>query len=189
MKVNNNFKKVAIKAAKKAGDFLIKNFDSYHKFSLKKDKSIFSKIDLEAEKKIMSLIKKNFPSHNIFAEESGGKIEKEHTWVIDALDGTTNYVSSVPVFSVSIALFCKKEPVLAAIYNPSTKKLFFSEKGKGFFVNNKKINKKAFSDNVLVLNKGKGEKNLIKMAEILRRSAGSFRTFRVLGCGCRNFNG
>ena len=180
MKVNPNFKKIAIRAAKEAGSVLMKNFKEIDSFSLKKDNSIVSNIDYSAEKMIVNLVKRNFPSHDIFSEEVGGKFSEGYSWIIDALDGTTNYISRVPVFSVSIALFCNKEPILAAIYNPVLKDLYFSEKEQGFFINGKKP-RKRLRDSILVLSKGKGKNNIIKMAEILKRSVGSFRTFRVYG--------
>jgi len=183
MKVNNDFKKTAIRAAREAGSVLMKNLGNMNSFSLKRDKSIVSKIDYSTEKRIIDLLKSKFPSHDIFSEESGGDMGKGYAWIVDALDGTTNYIARVPVFAVSVALFYNKEPVLGVIYNSVLKELYLSEKGGGFWVNGKKPKKRLFSsDSVLVLGKGKGKKNIEKMAKILKNSIYDFRAFRIFAC-------
>lgn len=181
MKVNPVFKKIIIRATKEAGSILMERFDRINSFSLKKDNTLVSVVDNLAEERIISLINKNFPSHNIFGEEKSGKISGGYFWVVDALDGTTNYLSRIPVFSVSIALFYNKEPVLAAIYSPILKDLYFSEKGEGFFVNGKKVKNKKAPDSILALAKGKGRSNFLKLTETFKKSAEKFRTVRFFG--------
>jgi len=102
--------------------------------------NILTDTDLKAEKKILSIIKKKFPTHDFLTEEGlGNKTTSDHLWVIDPLDGTTNFFFSFPHFSVSIAHLFKGEVDLGVVYDPLRKELFHAEKGKGAFLNNKRI--------------------------------------------------
>jgi len=183
MKINPNFKKIAIKSAEEAGKILEKHFKKAVKFSYKKDWSVVSDVDLKAEKTIIKLIEKNFPSHNILAEEKGGKLKNGYSWIIDPLDGTTNYLSSFSFFSVAIALFYNKELILGTVFNPMTKELYFAEKGKGAYLNGKriKVGKKQIPS-IVVLGKGRAKKDFIKLHKILGRIIGKYRAFRLWGC-------
>jgi myo-inositol-1(or 4)-monophosphatase len=184
MKINPNFKKVALQAVKEAGKVLEKNFRKFFKISLKKDSSLITKIDLEAEKVIIKLIKKNFPSHDILSEETGGEIGREYTWVIDPLDGTTNYVAGFPFFSTSIALLYRKNPILGVVFNPAEKELYFAEKGGGSFLNGRRIKagkQQALSKALILMNKGRTKENFIKFHKILREIGKLCRTFRFWG--------
>ncbi|MFA5357872.1 MAG: inositol monophosphatase family protein [archaeon] len=142
-KINSKMGKevdVAILAALTAGDFLEKNIGKIKQVDFKEVKDIVTNIDTETEKKIISTIKKNFPEHGIFAEESGkGKAESEYVWIIDPLDGTVNYSRGIPIYGVSIALSKGGEIIAGVIYLPSRKELFYAAKGKGAFMNGKKI--------------------------------------------------
>lgn len=130
---------VAIKAAKEAGKILITRFEGSNPTSIKKDKSLVTESDKLAEKKIISIIKKHFPEHSIKAEESGFSDKKsEYLWVIDPLDGTTNYARKVPFFSVSIALIEKEQLKVGVVYNPINNQLFSAMKNEGSELNNRR---------------------------------------------------
>lgn len=131
----------AIEVAKEAGRFLKINIGKVRNIQTKKEEiNLVTEIDKESEKKIVELIKSKFPHHQILAEESGEmKSESDYKWIIDPLDGTTNYTHSFPIFCVSIALEYKGEVILGVIYDPNLDELFWAEKGKGAFLNNKKI--------------------------------------------------
>lgn len=109
-----------------------------------------TKADLESEKAILKVLEKAFPTYNIISEEAG-EIDKksEYTFVIDPLDGTNNFVLGIPYFSVGIGLMKGNEVIFGVIYNPILKNIYFAEKGKGSFLNNKKIsvNKEADIEN------------------------------------------
>lgn len=139
MKSNPEFKKVALIAIQKAGKILKKNFGKKISIAYKKDLTPLTSIDLAANQTIIGLIKKNFPSHNIISEESRGTFGKEFTWIIDPIDGTTNYTLGVPLFAVSLTLIKGREPILSIIFNPITKELYFAEKGKGAYLNSQRI--------------------------------------------------
>lgn len=184
MKINPDFKKVAVQAVEEAGKILEKNFRGPLKTSLKKDSSLVTGVDLAAEKVIIKLIKKNFPSHDILSEEAGGVIGGKYTWVIDPLDGTTNYTKNFPFFASSIALLDGKNPILGIILNPITQELYFAEKGGGSFLNGKKIKisrSAILSRSVILLNKGREKKDFIKFHKILGRVGRLCRTFRFWG--------
>jgi len=175
MRINPDFRKVAILAANEAGKALKKNFRRPTKVNFKKDSSLITGVDLEADEIIKKIIKKNFPSHGIVSEEGGGKSGKDFTWIVDPLDGTTNYVLGLSFFSVSLALLKGREPVLSIVFNPISKEFYLAEKNRGAYLNGKRImvNKTGnLSKSTLLFNKGKdlkeGLKFLIKLASRVR---------------------
>ncbi|MFA6256951.1 MAG: inositol monophosphatase [Candidatus Paceibacterota bacterium] len=96
--------------------------------------------DLGSEKAILKVLKKEFPKYNIHAEEEGKTDNgSAYTIVVDPLDGTNNFLLGIPNFSVSIGLLYKDTPVAGIIYQPILKQTFYAEKGKGAWLNNKKI--------------------------------------------------
>lgn len=183
MKINPNFKKVALQAVKAAGKIVEKNFLKNHRVRFKKDLSLVTDVDLEAEKIIRTIIKKNFPSHSIVSEESGGEFGKDFTWVVDPLDDTTNYVLGFPFFSVALALVKGEEPLLGVVFNPISGELYVAEKGGGAYLNKKIIKTKA-SDNIskhfLIFNKGK---DLIGGLKVLMKIAPQLERVRIWGSG------
>lgn len=140
LQVENKFKKIAITAAKNAGLILKKNLGKPRSIEYKGVIDIVTEMDRKAEDLIIKTIKKEFPEHGILTEESNErKSSSEYRWIIDPLDGTTNYSHGYPVFCVSIALEKEGEIILGVVYDPVLGELFTAEKGKGAFVNNKKI--------------------------------------------------
>jgi myo-inositol-1(or 4)-monophosphatase len=123
-----------------AGKIQKENFSKAHEISIKESiSSIVTEVDLASEKRIMELIRKSFPNHNLLGEESGLIDNRsDYTWVIDPLDGTSNYAAGIPWFGVLIAVFKGKEPVLSGAYLPMQDILYFAEKGKGCFINGNK---------------------------------------------------
>ncbi len=96
--------------------------------------------DTESEALILDRIKTTYPQHHIIAEESDlAKGNSDYKWIIDPLDGTTNFVHSLPIFAVSIGLQYKEETVLGVVYNPAAHKCFWAEKDSGAFLNDKPI--------------------------------------------------
>ena len=133
-------KQLAIKAAKEAGRILLNNLGKVRAVKEKSLSNFVTNVDLAAEKKIFSVIRKKYPSFSILSEEAGF-IDKnsDYKWVIDPLDGTHNYMHSLPIFGTSIALEYKDEVKLGVIYLPMLNQLFVAEKGKGAFLNGKRI--------------------------------------------------
>jgi len=132
--------KTAIKAAREAGKIIIKSMDNKKIIDYKSADNLLTDTDLKAEKKILSIIKEKFPTHSFYTEE--GLVKRtisDNLWVIDPVDGTTNFFHSFPHFSVSIAYLFKGKVNLGVIFDPIRKELFHAERGKGAFLNNKKI--------------------------------------------------
>ncbi len=114
-----------------------KNFSIEYKSDLK---NLVTQADRESEKTIIEFIKKKYPSHGILAEESGSHIDSaEYLWVIDPLDGTSNFAHGLPIFSVSIGLQFKSEIVAGVVYDIMRDKLYSAEKGSGAFRDDIKI--------------------------------------------------
>jgi len=135
---------VAIEAARSAGKFLKQHVGKIKDIQLKsgQEKNLVTEIDKRSEALIIEIITKHFPSHNILAEEGGGakKTSKSDVkWIIDPLDGTTNYTHGFPVFCVSIGIEVKEHLVAGVIYDPNFDELFTAEKGKGAYLNGKRI--------------------------------------------------
>lgn len=169
MNEEDQFLKVAKQAALEAGEIISGFIGKKHEFSYKNsDKSNFAtQADLQAEKAIVKLITSNFPTHNIIAEEATRiNNDSEYTWVVDPLDGTISFASNVPYFAVSIGLLHQKKPILGVIYNISFKHLYWAEKGKGAYLNNKSIHvssKKTLDESVGVLDFGHNYKRQQKI--------------------------
>lgn len=137
---------IAIKAAKEAGNVLMKFYGkTSHKEKL--DKSLVTEADVNSEKKIRDILKRSFPKYSIIGEEFGDdKIASNLKWIIDPLDGTTNFAMRIPFFCLSIGLVKKEEPILGVIYSPFADELFYAEKGRGAYLNKKKISVSDKSD-------------------------------------------
>jgi len=133
----------AINAVKAAGKFARKNFGqlSTAHISLKDRNDFVTKVDRESEAIAATTIRKRFPYDEILGEE--GTLEKGSSgrrWIIDPLDGTLNFIHSLAIFCISIGLIDEKGDLLVgAIYQPMTKELFTAERGRGAYLNNRRI--------------------------------------------------
>ncbi|MEK6837334.1 MAG: inositol monophosphatase family protein, partial [Nanoarchaeota archaeon] len=95
-------KQVMLKAAKEAGKIILKHYGNYGKLKFKNPRSLLTKVDLLSDKKIKEIISKKYPKHNFLTEESGFTDKgSDYTWIIDPIDGTTNFTSEIPYFAVS----------------------------------------------------------------------------------------
>jgi len=141
--------------SKEVGQYQLKKFNKKLNITQKTSYlDLVSEVDKNSEEKIVSWIEENFPEHSILAEE-GGSVDKDshYKWVIDPLDGTTNYIHGFPLFSISIALMKKEEPILGVIYIPYLNELYSAIKGRGAFLNGERIrvNKKnSLKESLLV---------------------------------------
>ncbi|MDI6825882.1 MAG: inositol monophosphatase family protein [Candidatus Aenigmarchaeota archaeon] len=133
-------RQTAIKAAKEAGKIIMQSFKRSLTVKHKNVVELLTKVDTDSERKIISIIKEEYPDHEIFSEEtSNKKMSSDDLWIIDPLDGTTNYVHRFPFFCVSIAYSHKNNVVLGVVFDPLRDELFFAEKNKGAFLNDQKI--------------------------------------------------
>ncbi len=131
--------RIATKAARESGRILMANYGRV-RARYKPDRTLVTRSDTESEKNIKGILKSEFPDYSFITEESRAEKRKSgYTWIIDPLDGTTNYTIHNPFFCVSIALAYKDDPVLGVVYYPFAKELFYAEQGKGAHLNGKKI--------------------------------------------------
>src|SRR5690606_878822 len=120
-------------------DFLIENKEGIN--------NLVTEVDKRSEERIIDIIKSNFPEHSIISEEVGELIQKsDYRWIIDPIDGTVNFAHSIPICCVSIGLMHKDEIILGAVFNPMMNELFFAERGKGAYLNDKPISVSLKSD-------------------------------------------
>jgi len=140
-------KKFAVNLARKAGALLMEKFDHSLEIHYKGDINLVTEADKMSEILIMEAIRQNFPDHGILSEESpaiSGKSKMR--WIIDPLDGTTNYAHSYPVFCVSIALEKDGAIILGVIYDPTRQDTFVAVRGEGAQLNGKKLAVSETSD-------------------------------------------
>jgi len=132
----NNFKECAIEIAREAGIFLKDKLNSAHTINYKGDINLVTEVDKISEEMITSKIKALFPDHDILAEEfTDINSGSDFRWIIDPLDGTTNYIHGFPFFCVSLALERLNTMVVGIVYDPILDEMFVAEKGKGAFLN------------------------------------------------------
>ena len=134
---------VMMKAARKAGRTLVKDFGEVENLqvSMKGAGDFVTRADIAAERIIRDELMGARPSYGWLAEEGGGEGGKDPTrrWIVDPLDGTTNFLHGLPHFAVSIALEHKGEVISGVIYDPVKDELFFAEKGTGAWMNDKRL--------------------------------------------------
>ena len=134
---------VMIQAGEKASKLLIRDFGEIEKLqvSIKGPSDFVSNADTKAEKIIIEELKKARPNYSILSEENGLEINKdnENIWIVDPIDGTSNFLHGVPHFAISIALKSKNEIICGFIYDPIKDEMFYAEKNNGAFFNNQRI--------------------------------------------------
>ena len=160
---------IMIKASQKASKNLIRDFGELEKLqvSVKGPSDFVSNADTKAEKIIIEELSKAKKNFSIISEEDGSKVnqDKNNIWIIDPIDGTTNFLHGVPHFAISIALKTNNEIVSGLIYDPIKDELFYAEKNNGAFFNNHRIkvsNKKEIN-NCLFATGGKDEDKKIDL--------------------------
>ncbi len=130
-----------ITIAKEAGELIRDNFLQSYEIDFKSNQNdLVTEVDKKAEELITNFILKNFPSHNLLAEEGGEiKNSSEFTWVIDPLDGTTNFAHGLPIFAVSIGIQKKDKTIAGVVYDVMNNIMYSAESGGGAYANNTKI--------------------------------------------------
>jgi myo-inositol-1(or 4)-monophosphatase len=166
---------VMIKACEKASKILIRDFGEIEKLqvSSKGPTDFVSNADLKAEKIIIEELKKARPKYSIISEEEGSEsnIDKKNTWILDPIDGTTNFLHGVPHFAISIALRAEDEITAGVIYDPIKDEMFYADKENGAFLNNQriKVSKKKELNSCLFASGGKLKDNV----DLQTRKSGS----------------
>lgn len=182
---NQNYLQVATAAAKESGKLFKQFFGKPKTVSMKNGnpRDQVTEVDLKIERQIRAKIKKNFPTHKIIGEEYGKSeiLKNDFIWIIDPIDGTNNFIQGIPLCCISIALWQNERPVVAVIYDPITGQMFTAAKGKGTFLNGKRIS----ASNVAKVEQGLGglgwSQNLEKAKKMFSGLIPFARKLRALG--------
>ncbi|MUT65583.1 inositol monophosphatase family protein [Paenibacillus sp. NEAU-GSW1] len=155
---SKSFTAVAINCAAKAGEWIKTKLGNYENLDLKySSHDLVTEVDKGSETLIKRLIQTHFPHHSFLGEEGvepgpeasaralEAKLEDEYLWIVDPIDGTTNFVHGFPFFVVSIALAYRGEVIVGVVYDPMKDELFLAEKGKGAYVHGKRMSVSAES--------------------------------------------
>ncbi len=132
---------IAVRAARNAGNLIVRALDRVGQLSVtaKSRNDFVTEVDKQAEQEIIATLRKSYPNHGILAEESGTQAGDEYQWIIDPLDGTTNFLHGFPQFAVSIALQHGKRLEQAVVYDPLSQELFTASRGAGAQLNEMRI--------------------------------------------------
>jgi myo-inositol-1(or 4)-monophosphatase len=176
---------IAVKAARAAGAIINRaSLDlDLLKISTKSPNDFVTEVDQAAEAAVIETLLAAYPGHGILAEESGrehGAQNSEYVWIIDPLDGTTNFIHGFPVYAVSIALAHRGQVQQAVVYDPSRNDLFYASKGRGAFLNDRRLRvskRTRLSDSLIgtgfPFRKGDNFKRYVKMfEEVMQHCAG-----------------
>ena len=179
-------KETAVEIAKETGKYLLDNFrkDDTLKQERGLSKEVTTKYDKECDKLIIERIRKEFPEHGLITEESGDMSSKSpFVWIVDSLDGSGNFASGNPFFSVSIALMKENELILGVVYAPFLQELYVAEKGKGATLNGHRIevsNIEGLEKAYVVACEG-GSKSNARMADVFSKIYPNVKDMRKLG--------
>ena len=164
-----------IKAAEKASKFLVRDFGEVEKLQVSKKgpRDFVTKTDKKVEKILIEELNKTKKNFSFITEETGKIVnkDKENIWIIDPIDGTTNFLHGIPHFAICLALSCKEEIISGLIYDPIKDEMFFAEKNKGAYLNNQRlrVSKKSIIDNCLFSSNHEG----VKYSNLNMRYSGS----------------
>jgi myo-inositol-1(or 4)-monophosphatase len=137
----------AVSVAREAGRLLLDRIGSITDITHKGAINIVTDVDLASEELIRDRIATHYPRHQVLAEEGGlAESSSEYRWVIDPLDGTTNYAHGLPIFCVSIALELRGESIIGVVYDPMRDELFAAERERGATLNNRPIRVSSTSE-------------------------------------------
>ncbi len=131
----------AVKAARRAGAIIMRASDNLDALTVRHKtlNDLVSEVDRAAEDAIIEVLKTAYPEHAILAEESGASGDSEHVWIIDPLDGTTNFLHGFPVYCVSIAMAHKGVLTHGVVYDPVKNDLFTTSRGAGAYLNDRRL--------------------------------------------------
>jgi myo-inositol-1(or 4)-monophosphatase len=181
----------AILAAREAGSVLLDNLKKPRRTRVKGLRDIVTDADVKAQQAIIEIIHARFPNHDILSEESdpGSKDQAAvkggpYTWIVDPLDGTTNYSRRLPCFCTSIALSHQGEVILGVVYDPLRDYLFQAERGKGAYLNGESLRVSQVespADALVGLDWARAQAEREVITQLVARMALQVRTLRTLG--------
>ena len=182
MKKKIDYKKIISEAVLEAGKIVLFEYRIFDrtKAMLKAQQELVTKADLASERVIISSIKKHFPEHHIVSEEAGDNLrQSDYSWIIDPIDGTTNFTMHNPLWAISVALAHKDEIILGIVYAPVLNEMFIAEKKKGSRLNGKRIKVSKFKEGKIINTccSGRKRENVKQMVDYFSRQ-------KLEGSGC-----
>jgi myo-inositol-1(or 4)-monophosphatase len=151
----------------------------------KPDSSLASQWDEKIEDMFTKKIRQHFPDHSVQGEERGiSKVSEEFVWYIDPLDGTTNFINGIPIFCSMLSLYVRGTPQVAAVYVPAVDKLYWSEAGKGTYINAKRVeplHEVRLRDVTLQIELARTVEARNRGLQFLNQNINAFRSFRRFG--------
>ena len=176
----------AVEVARQVGQILLEEFRKPQEISFKGLRDIVTETDLAAQAKAVEIIRSRYPDHDIWAEEVSQTPDgaSDYCWVVDPLDGTTNYSRGFPCFSVSIALSHRGELILGVVYDPLRDQLFRAQRGQGAYLNDDRIQvntAERLIDAVIGLDWAHEQELRCQMGQLVARVAPEVRTLRSTG--------
>lgn len=180
----NFYFQIADKAVDKVSKYLLLEFGAIKKFTIKGPSDIQVKEDLEANKIYEKFLKKETPDVLLFTEEGMRQLSDGLVWVVDPIEGTSNYRVGIPFFATTICLIHKKEPLLSVVGAPALKQKFHAIKGKGAFLNSKKVkrsNQKDLENAMIAVGRGRKQEDKIWYSKTIVSLLAKVRTSRTLG--------
>lgn len=133
------FLTIAVRAARKAGEFIIRESDKITSVENKSQNDYVTNVDQAAESLIIDTLSHSYADHAFVGEESGQTGESDYQWIIDPIDGTTNFIRKIPHWAISIALNYKGRTEVAVVYDPIKEELFTAVRGRGAQLNGKRM--------------------------------------------------
>jgi myo-inositol-1(or 4)-monophosphatase len=175
----------AVEAARCAGALARREYPAERDVTVKGYRDIVTATDEAAERVILDLIAARFPAHTRISEEAGGVgLDDAYAWVVDPIDGTTNFARRMPNFTISIGLLARGRPLVGVVYDPMRDNLFSAARGRGAHLNGAPIRVSptdAISDAVVALDWGHADAVRAQGLAYLNRIAPRCRTLRALG--------
>lgn len=182
----------AAETAKAAGQALLDRFGAALEVQTKdgNPRDLVTDADLAAERAIIGAIARRFPDHGVLSEEAGSSgPASDYLWVIDPLDGTTNFSQGIPFFAVSVALLKQGAPVVGVVYHPTSGELFYAQRGGGAFVGGRPLAvspQGALERAMVCVEWGKSEASLDRGLRDLVRVTRRANKLRALGSAALN---
>ena len=181
-----NWRAVLEPIIRQAGVILLSYYGKVLARQEKRNHGFVTEADYASEHYLIDQLAKILPEASFFAEESGKSGDNDYCWVIDPLDGTTNFAHKLPYFCISVALTYKGKPQVGILYQPLTDELFFAEQGKGAFLNGEKIkisSPKSFSKSLVAMGlpyQSLKKKKLLHTAEQIAQQVYGVRHFGAI---------
>ncbi len=176
---------VAREAASLAGDILVRRFHEIKKVSFKGRGNLVTNVDTEVEAEVSEYLQREYPHMGFLGEETAGSLMDDgYVWIVDPLDGTRNYASGIPVYSVVVALALNGETVVGVNYDPGRQEMFEAEKGVGAFLNGSPIDlstRTSLADSVLGTDLSYNAEGAANSLDIVSSIWPDMQTVRIIG--------